>query len=359
MQKENLYAVIMAGGVGARFWPVSTEEKPKQFHDMLGTGYSLLQHTYKRLLKNIPSTNIFISTNKKYSKTVLAQLPELSDNQLILEPAMRNTAPAILYAVSKIHDLNPNAVMLIAPSDHWIEKENLFHKKLNQAFETASKKEFLMTLGVQPTYANTGYGYIKYIPNDETVKKVAAFTEKPDPDKAAEFFASKKYLWNAGIFVWSTESILTAYKTYLPDMYELFSKGKSFWNSSNEAKFIIDNYPKAQNISIDFGIMEMAENVYVIPIDVGWSDLGTWGALYNKLSKNKSENIILHGSGFLENTTGNIIHTQKGKKVLIKGLQNFIIVETKDELMIIPKSDEQAIKELSKKLNHSHDGKAN
>lgn len=350
MQKENLYAVIMAGGVGSRFWPVSTQEKPKQFHDMLGTGYSLLQHTYKRLLKNVPPTNIYISTNERYTTTVLDQLPEISKDQLILEPAMRNTAPAILYAANKIHDTNPNAVMLIAPSDHWIEKENLFSKNLDQAFELASQKDVLMTLGIQPTYANTGYGYIKFTPNKENVKKVAAFTEKPNSKKAAEFFASKQYLWNAGIFVWSTKSILQAFKTYLPDMFNLFSIGESSWNLGKEVNFINENYPKAQNISIDFGIMEKAKNVFVIPIDVGWSDLGTWGALYEKIAKNNTENIMLHGNGLIENAEGNIIHTQKGKKVLIKGLNNYIIVETKNELMIIPKADEQAIKELSKKL---------
>lgn len=350
MQKENLYAVIMAGGVGSRFWPVSTEEKPKQFHDMLGTGFSLLQHTYKRLLKNVPSANIYISTNQKYSAAVLKQLPELSENQLILEPAMRNTAPAILYAANKIFHINSKAVMLIAPSDHWIEKENLFCENLNQAFKLASQKDVLMTLGIQPTYANTGYGYIKFTPSNEPVKKVAAFTEKPNPEKAAEFFASKKYLWNAGIFVWSTQSILSSFKTYLPDMYALFSKGASSWNSEVEANFINESYPKAQNISIDFGIMEKANNVFVIPIDVGWSDLGTWGALYEKLAENNAENIILHGNGFMENAKGNIVHTQKGKKILIKGLKNYIIVETKNELMIIPKSEEQVIKELSKKL---------
>jgi len=347
---SNFYAVIMAGGVGSRFWPVSTPDNPKQFHDMLGTGKSLIQQTYSRLTNLIPSENILISTNERYKGLVKEQLPNLLDLQLVLEPAMRNTAPAVLYASLKIYAQNPNAQILIAPSDHWIDKESVFINDLQTAFTACSQQDTLMTLGIQPSYPNTGYGYIQYESTTNNIKKVKQFTEKPNLENAKKFIASGDYLWNAGIFVWSAQSIVEAFQTYLPEMFFLFNKGKEVWNTDFEDEFIKDTYPKAASISIDYGILEKAKNVKVLPVDIGWNDLGTWGALYNKLDKDKQQNAVVNAKSFFTDASGNMIRTEKGKKVVIKGLKDFIIVENDGILVILPKDDEQAIKELSAQI---------
>ena len=336
----------MAGGVGSRFWPVSTPENPKQFHDMLGTGNSLIQQTFSRLEQLIPKENILISTNERYKDLVKQQLPTLTDLQLVLEPAMRNTAPAVLYASLKIYQKNPNAQILIAPSDHWIDKEDTFITDLKTAFTASSQHDILMTLGIQPSYANTGYGYIQFEKTDDTIKTVKQFTEKPNAEKAQQFITSGDYLWNAGIFVWSAKSIVSAFQTHLPEMFELFNKGASVWNTDFEDDFIRDTYPKAASISIDYGILEKANNVKVLPVDIGWNDLGTWGALYNKLDKDSTENAVVNSNAFFEDASGNMIRTE-GKKVVIKGLKDFIVVENNGVLVILPKDDEQAIKELA------------
>lgn len=347
---SNFYAVIMAGGVGSRFWPVSTPDNPKQFHDMLGTGKSLIQQTYSRLTNLIPSENILISTNERYKGLVKEQLPNLLDLQLVLEPAMRNTAPAVLYASLKIYAQNPNAQILIAPSDHWIDKESVFINDLQTAFTACSQQDTLMTLGIQPSYPNTGYGYIQYESTTNNIKKVKQFTEKPNLENAKKFISSGDYLWNAGIFVWSAQSIVEAFQTYLPEMFFLFNKGKEVWNTDFEDEFIKDTYPKAASISIDYGILEKAKNVKVLPVDIGWNDLGTWGALYNKLDKDKQQNAVVNAKSFFTDASGNMIRTEKGKKVVIKGLKDFIIVENDGVLLILPKDDEQAIKELSAQI---------
>ena len=336
----------MAGGVGSRFWPVSTPENPKQFHDMLGTGNSLIQQTFSRLEQLIPKENILISTNERYKDLVKQQLPTLTDLQLVLEPAMRNTAPAVLYASLKIYQKNPDAQILIAPSDHWIDKEDTFITDLKTAFTASSQHDILMTLGIQPSYANTGYGYIQFEKTDDTIKTVKQFTEKPNAEKAQQFIASGDYLWNAGIFVWSAKSIVSAFQTHLPELFELFNKGASVWNTDFEDDFIRDTYPKAASISIDYGILEKANNVKVLPVDIGWNDLGTWGALYNKLDKDSTENAVVNSNAFFEDASGNMIRTE-GKKVVIKGLKDFIVVENNGVLVILPKEDEQAIKELA------------
>lgn len=345
---QNLYAVIMAGGVGSRFWPVSKPENPKQFHDLMGTGKSLLQHTYDRLLPLIPAENILISTNEKYKNLVLQQLPRLTENQLVLEPAMRNTAPAILYAALKIHTQNPDAQILIAPSDHWIDKESVFLQNLEIAFETCSQRDVLMTMGIVPTYPNTGYGYIQFQNQAEGIKKVNRFTEKPNYENAVKFIQSGDYLWNAGIFIWSSKSILKAFENYLPTTYELFLKGEKQYNTPSENDFIEENYPNAENISVDYAILEKADNVFVIPVDMGWNDLGTWGALHQKLEKDSQGNAVVNAQTFFIESTGNMIRTESGKKVIVKGLQDYIIVEKDDILLILPQKDEQSIKEISK-----------
>ncbi len=344
---HNYYAVIMAGGIGSRFWPVSTRENPKQFHDMLGTGRSLLQNTFDRLNRIIPQENILIATNKDYKDLVKEHLPQIKNNQLLLEPAMRNTAPCILYSALKIKDLNEDAVMIVAPSDHFIEDEETFINDVETAFKACEKQNILMTLGIKPGGPNTGYGYIQFEESGKEIKKVKKFTEKPNMENAKKFIAQGDYLWNAGIFIWSVKSIINSFGSNLREMTDLFNLGNDLWNTEEEINFIDKNYAKAQNISIDYGIMEKAENVYVLPVDFGWNDLGTWGSLFDKLPKDDQHNAVVNASAILKNSKNNIIRTKKGKKVIVQGLDNYIIVDHEDTLLIFPKSDEQNIKEIS------------
>ncbi|MCD8417716.1 mannose-1-phosphate guanylyltransferase [Tenacibaculum finnmarkense genomovar finnmarkense] len=347
---NNYYAVIMAGGVGSRFWPVSTQEYPKQFHDILGTGESLIQRTFNRINQLIPAQNILISTNECYQELVLKQLSKTSKQQLLLEPTMRNTAPCILYAALKIYAQNPDAVLLIAPSDHWIEDEIEFLKNIKTSFEASEKNDILMTLGIEPDAPNTGYGYIKFEENsleDSGVKKVKNFTEKPNLKTAKEFLKSGDYLWNAGIFIWSAKSILKAFKEHLPEMFAVLNTDKKVYNTDLEADFIKKNYEKCENISIDYGIMEPSNNVHTLPVNFGWNDLGTWGSLYNKLAKDSQQNAVVGANAVFKDASGNMIRTQSGKKIIVQGLNDFIIVEKDDVILICPKKDEQDIKQIS------------
>ena len=342
----NYYAVIMAGGVGSRLWPVSTEKYPKQFHDLLGSGESLLQRTFSRVNQLIPSENILIATNKLYEELVLEQLPKISAKQLLLEPTMRNTAPCILYAALKIRQQNENAVMLVAPSDHWIENETEFIKNIETSFNSCSQEDILMTLGIQPSHPNTGYGYIQFKENSSEIKKVKTFTEKPNLEKATQFLVSGDYLWNAGIFVWSVSSILDSFKKHLPEMVNILETEDNVYNTNFEDDFIKRNYEKCENISIDFGIMERSKKVHVLPVDFGWDDLGTWSSLYNKLGKDTHQNATVGATTIFKDANGNMVSTKNGKKVVVQGLQDFIIVEKDDVLVICPRKDEQDIKQL-------------
>lgn len=348
--KNNYYSVIMAGGVGSRFWPISTQEFPKQFHDMLGIGESLLQRTFSRIHNLVPSENILIATNQRYNDLVLEQLPKLQQEQILLEPAMRNTAPCILWSALKIYAKNKDAVLLIAPSDHWIENETEFLKNIETSFKACAENDILMTLGIQPNSPNTGYGYIQFDESETDIKKVQKFTEKPNLATAKEFLESGDYLWNAGIFVWSAKSIIDAFTNYLPEMMTLFTEESHVWNTSSEMDFINNNYPKAENISIDFGIMERANNVQILPVDFGWNDLGTWGSLYQKLEKDSQENAVVGAKTIFRDANRNMVKTQSGKRVVIQGLQDFIVVEKDDVLLICPKSAEQDIKEITSEV---------
>ena len=350
MNNKNYYAVIMAGGVGTRFWPVSTKEFPKQFHDMLGTGQSLIQRTFERINELVSSKNILIATNERYEKLVLEQLPKTTKKQLLLEPAMRNTAPCILYAALKIYDKNPDGVMLVAPSDHWIEDESEFIRNINTSFEACAKEDILMTLGIQPDTPNTGYGYIQFEENTTEIKKVKNFTEKPNLETAEQFLSSGNYLWNAGIFVWSVKCIIKAFKNHLPNMIDILDNGNNVYNTDFEDDFIKSNYTKCDNISIDYGIMEQAKNAHVLPVDFGWNDLGTWGSLYSKLEKSKNLNATVGGHVIYRDASGNMIKTQNGKRVVIQGLKDFIVVEKDDVLLICPKKDEQDIKQITQQV---------
>jgi mannose-1-phosphate guanylyltransferase len=342
---KNYYAVLMAGGVGSRFWPVSTQDFPKQFHDMLGTGDSLIQKTFKRLSHLIPKENIFILTNERYNDLVFKQLPELTNRQVVLEPAMRNTAPCILYAALKIQKENPDAVMIVAPSDHWIENEQAFTENVQQAFDFCAKHDALMTLGITPTFPNTGYGYIEFDSSDTTaIKSVHQFREKPNYETAKDFIAQGNFLWNAGIFMWSVKSVINAFKNNQPALYALFEQGISTYNTDAESQFIEDNYAKSENISVDYAIMESSKNVYVLPATFDWNDLGTWGSLYDKLDKDASDNAVVNARVLAEDASGNMIRTQRDKIVVIDGISDYIVVDKDEVLLIFPKAKEQDIK---------------
>lgn len=350
---KNYYAVIMAGGIGSRFWPVSTREFPKQFHDMLGTGQSLLQKTFSRLNKIIPSENIYILTNDIYLDITLKQLPEISKEQLVLEPAMRNTAPCILLSSLKIHKENPDALVLVAPSDHWIEDETAFAEDVRICFEAAQKNDILLTLGINPTFPNTGYGYIESDTQDTaSIKSVKQFREKPDYETAKSFVEKGNFLWNAGIFIWSSKSILSSFEKHLPKMKSLFENGLGVLNTSEEKGFVDKEYANAENISIDYGILEKADNVYVKKADFDWNDLGTWGSLHEKLDKDAGENAIVSAKTHLNDASGNMIFTKSDKLVVIDGLQDYIIVDKDDVLLLYPKKKEQEIKDLIKEISN-------
>jgi len=348
---KNYYAILMAGGVGSRFWPVSTKDFPKQFHDMLGTGETLIQKTFSRLSHIIPKENIFILTNERYNDLVFEQLPDVTKRQVVLEPAMRNTAPCILYAALKIQKENSDAVMIVAPSDHWIEDETAFANNVLQAFDFCSKTYALMTLGITPTFPNTGYGYIEYDKtSNQDIKSVNQFREKPDYDTAKEFIAKGNFLWNAGIFMWSVKSVITAFKNNQSELYQLFEQGIEVYNTEFEDDFIRDNYGKAENISVDYAIMEKSNNVYVLPATFNWNDLGTWGSLYDKLDKDPEENAVVNARVLAEDASGNMIRANKDKIVVIDGLKDYIIVDRNEVLLIFPKAKEQDIKKVSEKV---------
>ena len=356
MKNKNYYAILMAGGVGSRFWPVSTQDFPKQFHDMLGTGDTLIQKTFNRLANLIPEENIFILTNERYNDLVFEQLPSVTKRQVVLEPAMRNTAPCILYAALKIQKENDNAVMIVAPSDHWIEDENAFSNNVKTAFDYCETHDALITLGITPTFPNTGYGYIEYDNTDSgslsevevsrSIKSVNQFREKPDYPTAKSFIEQGNFLWNAGIFMWSSKSVISAFKNNQPELFELFNSGYSAYNTEFEDDFIRDNYEKAENISVDYALMEKSKNVYVIPATFDWNDLGTWGSLYDKLDKDENENAVVNSKTLLADASGNMIRSKKGKVVVIDGLKDYIIVDKEEVLLIFPKAKEQDIKKV-------------
>jgi mannose-1-phosphate guanylyltransferase len=348
---KNYYAILMAGGIGSRFWPVSTKEFPKQFHDMLGSGETLIQKTFSRLSQIIPKENILILTHESYNGLILEQLPMVKQEQIVLEPAMRNTAPCILYASLKIKKMNPNAVMVVAPSDHWIEDEMQFVANLQRSFDLCEREDSLMTLGILPTSPNTGYGYIEFDKLDSrSIKKVIQFREKPDSKTARIFIQSRNYLWNAGIFMWSVESILKAFQEFQPDMYALFMNGYESYNTTDENAFIQENYSNADNISIDYAIMENAKNVFVLPATFDWNDLGTWGSLHEKLPKDDNNNAVVNATVLLQNASNNIIRTAIGKQVIVDGLDDYIIVDKDSILLIYPKNKEQEIKGIVSQL---------
>ncbi len=337
----------MAGGIGSRFWPMSRTDYPKQFLDVLNTGRTLIQTTYDRFVKFIPKDNIYVVTFEQYKDIVAEQLPELSKENILCEPSRKNTAPCIAYVSYKLQQLNPNANLICAPSDHLITDDKAFIKVCNNALHFTAHIKALVTLGIKPTHPNTGYGYIQYEQQavSENVYKVKTFTEKPDKDLAKTFLASGDFLWNAGIFVWQVKNIIKAFEKLLPEMHEVFDAEKNNFNTELEAEAIDRIYPQCVNISIDYGIMEKAENVYIIPSSFGWSDLGTWASTYDNLEKDYFGNAVTGDNVIVIDATNNIVHADNKKLILLQGLNDYIIVDTKDVLLICKKDKEQEIKE--------------
>ncbi|KQM79014.1 mannose-1-phosphate guanylyltransferase [Pedobacter sp. Leaf216] len=358
---KNTYVLIMAGGVGSRFWPKSRNHFPKQFIDILGIGKSLLQLTYERFLNICANDQIFILTNESYANLVSEQLPNVLNDNILLEPSRNNTAPCIAYATYKIAQLNPDANIVVAPSDHLILKEDIFVEKIEQALAFSADNDALLTLGITPTRPDTGYGYIQYqdVSIDHQnqsgeIKKVSAFREKPILAKAEEYLKSGDYVWNAGIFIWSAVSLKKAFEKYSPEIARLFESGLSCYNTHKEAEFINTNYPTSPNISIDYAILEKANNVYTIPADIGWSDLGTWASLHTVGEKDVDNNMVNLAKVNLKDTSNCIIHLPSDKAAVIKGLDNFIVVDDGEVLLIYPKSDEQEIKQVAKDMVIEH-----
>ncbi|MBB2149779.1 mannose-1-phosphate guanylyltransferase [Pedobacter gandavensis] len=354
MDKNN-YVLIMAGGVGSRFWPKSRNHFPKQFLDILGTGRSLLQITYERFLKLCPASHIFIVTNSQYSDLVLEQLDGISPEQLICEPSRNNTAPCVAYAAFKLAALNPEANLVVAPSDHFIQYEAIFVEKILTALTYTAQHEALVTLGISPTRPDTGYGYIQYGQESEKgIYKVEKFREKPNLSTAMEYLKEGNYLWNAGIFIWKAKSIIHALKKHASSIHDLFESGNAYYNHPEERDFIDKKYPTAPNISIDYAIMEQADNIFTIPADFGWSDLGTWASLHESADKDGSGNVISAKQINLKETQNSIIQINSDKLAVIRGLDNFIVVDDGNALLIYPKDQEQEIKEVVKTMAETY-----
>jgi mannose-1-phosphate guanylyltransferase len=349
---HKYFAVIMAGGIGSRFWPLSRAKYPKQFIDILGIGETLLQQTFDRFKELIPVENIYIVGNTEYKDIIAEQLPTLPKENILLEPSRRNTAPCIDYANFRILQRDPGALIIVAPSDHLILKEKLFLERVEQGLEFVGKQDALLTLGIQPSRPETGYGYIQAIQKDVKgyekirLKKVKTFTEKPNKELAQIFFESKEFYWNAGIFLWSLPTIMKAFEKHVPEVHALFGQGEGIYETPAESKFIEKAYERCKNISIDYAIMEKADNVYVLASDIGWSDLGTWGSLYEQIEADEHGNAVNGKHVFLYNSSGNIINVPDDKLVLLQGLENHIVVESDNVLLVCKKEEEQRIKEF-------------
>ena len=354
MNKNN-YVAIMAGGIGSRFWPMSRTDFPKQFLDILNTGRTLIQSTFDRFAEFIPVENIYIVTFEHYKEIIIRQLPELKPENILCEPSRKNTAPCIAYISYKLQLLNPDANLICAPADHIITERDSFIKICLDALHFTAHIKALVTLGIKPTHPNTGYGYIQFDQKSvsENVFKVKTFTEKPDKELANTFLASGDFLWNAGIFVWQVKNIIKGFEKFLPEMHEIFDAEKNNFNTKDEHAAIERIYPQCVNISIDYGVMEKADNVYVIPSSFGWSDLGTWTSAYDNLDKDYLDNAVAGNNVVVIDATKNMVHASNGKLILLQGLDDFIVVDTEDVLLICKKEKEQEIKEYVAEVKRS------
>ena len=392
-QTNNNYCVIMAGGVGSRFWPFSREDKPKQFLDFFGTGRSLLQMTVDRFRPLVPIENMFIVTNVAYKQLIMEQIPDLKETQILCEPARRNTAPCIAYATAHIRALclrraseasvqeggepitasnqdwsrpEMKANIVVAASDHLILEEEKFRATIQKAFDFVAENKVICTLGMQPTRPETGYGYIQYLKNTkeecttyEGIYPVKTFTEKPNLEMAKVFLHSGDFLWNSGIFVWNLQTISEAFRYLLPEVADRFREGELLMGTKQEESFIEQIFPKCPNISIDYGIMEKADNVYVLPSSFGWSDLGTWGSLYELSAKDANGNVSLHSDARFYEASGNIVTLESGKLAVVQGVDGMIIAEQKGVLLVCKQSEEQRIKQFVADAHEQFNGKYN
>lgn len=348
MINPHRYCVIMCGGIGSRFWPYSREDRPKQFIDFLGTGRSLLQMSYDRILPIVDKKNVIIVTNAKYAPLVKEQLPDIDDSQILLEPARRNTAPCVAWAAWHIAALDPEASMIVTPSDHLITRERRFEESVVRGFEFVESHDALLTLGITPTRPETGYGYIQIgAPSSaEGIVKVKTFTEKPNLELAKVFLESGEFFWNSGIFIWSAKSIMQAMSTYAADVAQVFRAGEGLYATEAERDFIAEKFPACVSISIDYAVMEKAPNVYVECVDFGWNDLGTWSALFDNSPKNRDNNVTQRCKVLAYNSSGNIFAVSSDKLVVADGLKDYIVADAGDVLLICPKADEQNIKNI-------------
>jgi len=335
----------MSGGVGSRFWPFSKEDRPKQFLDFFSTGRSLLQSTFDRFSKIVPAENIYIVTNDIYADMTRAQLPELKENQLLLEPLRRNTAPAIAFASFRIRAVNPQANIIVAPSDHLIMKEDQFASDIKKGLAFVAENPVLLTLGIKPSRPETGYGYIQVEEKAaDGIQKVKAFTEKPSLELAKKFVESGEFMWNSGIFLWNVNSIIDAFNKYLPDIIQKFNEGKELFNTPEEKKFVDASFPFCPNISIDYGVLEKADNVFVNISNFGWSDLGTWGSLHEISQCDENNNANLNCKALFIESNDNVVAMSDDKLVVLQGLDDFIVAESDNVLLVCKKSEEQRIK---------------
>ena len=348
--KNRTYCVIMAGGIGARFWPLSQENCPKQFLDILGTGKTLIQQTFERLLPICPAENFLVVTSDEHKPLVLEQLPQLKPSQVLSEPARRNTAPCIAYANAHIRKRNPNALVIVSPSDHLITNEAEFQANLTRGLEFVEQNDALLTLGIKPNRPETGYGYIqigkKVNKEYENFRTVKTFTEKPNLELAKVFFESGEFYWNSGIFVWSLKAIDDAFQNFLPEVHSLFQGCMDNILTENEPKTIHDVYMACRNISIDYGVMEKAHNVFVKMANFGWSDLGTWTSLHEHAPKDSNQNGVLSGKVLLYDTQNSVVHLPSNRTAVIQGLNDYIVVEANNSLLICPKGNEQQIRQF-------------
>lgn len=347
MSYQDTYVVIMAGGIGSRFWPYSRSYRPKQFLDVLDTGSSLIQLTNNRFKDICPLENVYVVTNDTYVDLVKDHLPELSDDQILAEPVGRNTAPCIAYASYKIASKNKNANIIVTPSDHAVLKEKDFEKVVSKAVESAASSDRIITIGVKPSRPETGYGYIQFLPGSiDEVNKVKTFTEKPELELAKKFLESGDFVWNAGIFIWSVSTIQSAFQKFLPDMAELFAQGDSTYYTEDEPAFIKEVYYQCKNISIDYGIMEKASNVYVVPADFGWSDIGSWATLHDMKRKDFNENVF-EAKVLAYDTTNCIVKGPKDKLIIVQGLDGYLVADIDNVLLICEKNNERQFRNFS------------
>lgn len=351
MNKNN-YIAIMAGGVGSRFWPASTEENPKQFLDITGNGKSLIKMTYERFTKLVPKENIYIVTNKSYKDLCLEHLPELKPENILCEPSRNNTGPCVAYTALRLQAINPEANFVIAPSDHIIAKEEEFVSKIKMALDFVENENAIVTLGIEPTRPDTGYGYIETLaPLKEGINKVVSFKEKPDLLTAENYLAAGNYLWNAGIFIWKARDVVTYFKKFTPEITDVLCQDPAKFGTPDEQEYIDRVYPNTPNISVDYAILEKASNVYTIPANIGWSDLGTWSSLYDFIDEGRKETIVQSKSSLQYiDASESFIRIDDARNVLIRGLEDFIVVSNEHSLLIYPKSKEQELKKSLKKL---------